>query len=235
MLKAAFLYRRRFRCSFHDLLTIYCLSHWIKSNCGGDFFLACETLGEMFDHSFPVCAFLCVLLLLLLLLFFVVKAEISSRTLIPLFSPGSHSDLAQRAEMTVAECSLTSCLWARFRIGSHTMPGKRHSTSSHSDFVGSRVHACLGVTCHLHFWQSELGLLRAIAVTREGVGGGRDGHRMKSAQKKLTLEKKILTPLLPGSELATFRTRVRHSNQQAIPVPDNCTWYCKFWSVTLKL
>ena len=31
----------------------------------------------------------------------------------------------------------------------------------------------------------------------------------------LFLEKKILPPLLPGFELATFRSRVRRSNQQA--------------------
>ena len=35
--------------------------------------------------------------------------------------------VAQRAETTAAECSLTSCVWARFRIGSHTTPGQKHS------------------------------------------------------------------------------------------------------------
>ena len=39
----------------------------------------------------------------------------------------------------------------------------------------------------------------------------------KSQHTKLTLEKKILPPLTPGFELATFRSRVRRSNQQAIP------------------
>ena len=38
----------------------------------------------------------------------------------------------------------------------------------------------------------------------------------KSQHKKLTLEKKILQPLLLGFELAAFRSRVRRSNQQAI-------------------
>ena len=38
----------------------------------------------------------------------------------------------------------------------------------------------------------------------------------KSQHTKLTLEKKILPPLLPGFELATFRLRVLPSNQQAI-------------------
>ena len=39
----------------------------------------------------------------------------------------------------------------------------------------------------------------------------------KSQHTKSTLEKKILPPLLPGFELATFRLRVRRSNQHAIP------------------
>ena len=52
-------------------------------NCGGGFFRDCEDLGRMFDHSFPACTFC----------FF--EAEISSRTLIPLFMPGSiHSGSA---------------------------------------------------------------------------------------------------------------------------------------------
>ena len=42
---------------------------------GGGFFLACEDLGTMLDNSFPACAFF--------------KVEISLRTLILLFRPGS--------------------------------------------------------------------------------------------------------------------------------------------------
>ena len=41
----------------------------------------------------------------------------------------------------------------------------------------------------------------------------------KSQHTKLTLEKKILPLLLPGFELATFRSRARRSNEQAIPAP----------------
>ena len=29
-----------------------------------------------------------------------------------------------------------------------------------------RLHACLAVTCHLHFWQNDRDLLRATVVTR---------------------------------------------------------------------
>ena len=43
-----------------------------------------------------------------------------------------------------------------------------------------KVHACLAVTCHLHFWQNDRDLLHSIAVTR-----GWNGHRNKtgSAQR----------------------------------------------------
>ena len=78
-----------------------------------------------------------------------------------------------------------------------------HFTQSHI----REVHACLAVTCHLHLWQNDRGLLRATAVTRVW-----NGYRNKSQRKKLTLEKKILPPLLQGFEPATFRSRVRRSN-----------------------
>ena len=77
-----------------------------------------------------------------------------------------------------------------------------------------KVYECLAVTCHLHFWQNDRSLLRATAVTR-----GWNGYRNKSQHRKLTLEKKILPPLLPGFEPATFRSRVRRSNHWAIPAP----------------
>ena len=32
-----------------------------------------------------------------------------------------------------------------------------------------KVHTCLAVTCHLHFWQNDRDLLRATAVTRCGT------------------------------------------------------------------
>ena len=75
-----------------------------------------------------------------------------------------------------------------------------------------KVYACLAVTCHLHFWQNDRGLLRATAATR-----GWNGYRNKSQHTKLTLEKKILPPLQQGFEPATFRSRLRRSNHWAIP------------------
>ena len=63
-------------------------------------------------------------------------------------------------------------------------------TSSQCHFIQShigRVYACLAVTCHLHFWQNDRGLLRATALTR-----GWNGYRNKSQHRKLTLEKNLL-------------------------------------------
>ena len=77
-----------------------------------------------------------------------------------------------------------------------------------------KVHAYLAVTRHLHFWQRDSGLLRATAVTH-----GWNWYRNKSQHRKLTLEKKVLPPLLQGFEPATFRSRVRRSNHWAIPAP----------------
>ena len=80
-----------------------------------------------------------------------------------------------------------------------------------------KVCVCLAVTCHLHFWQNDLGLLHATVVTQ-----GWNGYRNKSQHRKLTLEKKILPPLQQGFEPVTFRSRVRHSNHWAIPAPWPC-------------
>ena len=56
---------------------------WTITSVGG-FFLTFKDFGRMFNHLFPACAF-----------FFFFKAEISSRSLIPLFMPGSvHSGSA---------------------------------------------------------------------------------------------------------------------------------------------
>ena len=86
-----------------------------------------------------------------------------------------------------------------------------HITSCKAAYV---IHVCLAVTCHLHFWRNDRGLLRATAVTR-----GWNGYRNMSQHRKLTLEKKILPPLLQRFEPATFRSRVRRSNHWAISAP----------------
>ena len=65
-----------------------------------------------------------------------------------------------------------------------------------------KVHACLAVTCHLHFWQNDRDLLRTTAVARVWNGYRNSQHR------KLTLENKILPLLQQGFEPAPFQSRV---------------------------
>ena len=95
-----------------------------------------------------------------------------------------------------------------------------HTTMHHGlqcHFIQShvwRVRACSAVTSHLHFGQNDRDLLRATAVTR-----GWNGYRNASQHRKLTLDKTILPPLLPGLEPGTFRSRVRRSNHWAILAP----------------
>ena len=101
----------------------------------GVFFLAWEGSTRMFDNSFTACAFF--------LLFFsssLFKSRLGSAHY--LHSIGQdQSTVAQRAETTVADCSLTRCVWGLFLTGSHTTPAQRHK-SVYSDIVGSRMYAC---------------------------------------------------------------------------------------------
>ena len=62
-----------------------------------------------------------------------------------------------------------------------------------------RVHVCLAVTCHLHFWQNDRHLSRTTAITR-----GWNGYRNKSQHGKLTLEKKIHPSLCRDSNPRPF-------------------------------
>ena len=118
------------------------------------------------------------------------------------------STVAQLAETTVAECSLTSCMWARSRIGSHTMPEQPHSQPTPTS-LGQGVYACLGITCHLHFLAEWPG-----SFTFHCGNKRLERTPNKNHHTKLTLERKILQPLLPGFELATFRSRVRRSTNR---------------------
>ena len=93
----------------------------------------------------------------------------------------------------------------------------RHSMENHK----RKVHACLTVTCHLHFWQNDRDLLRATAVTR-----GWNEYRNESAQK-VDLGKEY-SPAVPAVlEPATFQSRVRRSYHCAIPAPNSyiVSWF----------
>ena len=116
-----------------------------------------KDFGRIFDNSFAACAF-----------FFFLKWRLTCTNWSHSLGQ-DQSTVAQQNEMTVNMCSLMSCMWACFLIDSHTS-----WTAAYSNFDGSRVYVCLGVTCHLHCWQNDWGLLHAAAVTR-----GWKGHRIR--------------------------------------------------------
>ena len=99
--------------------------------------------------------------------FFVVvcfEVEISLHTPIPLFTLGAvHSGSASWDDSSrmCLDMLHVSSFPDRFPHYASTA-----AWSAHSDFVGSRLYACLGVACHVHFWQNDHGLLCATAVTR---------------------------------------------------------------------
>ena len=105
----------------------------------------------------------------------------------------------------------------------------RAAESAHSNFIGSGLYACLSVTCHLHFGQNELGLLCATAVT------GVEWTPNKSQHTKLTLEKKILPPLLPGFEFATFQSQVHHFTNKLSQLPKPIHFFLKVGRSHIRL
>ena len=101
--------------------------------------------------------------------FFFFLMEISSCTLMPLFRPGSfHSGSASRDD-----CNRV--FPDELRVSS--VPDSFPTLCLDSVIVSPlrlrwvKVYACLGITCRLHFWQNDRGLLRATPVTR-----GWNGH-----------------------------------------------------------
>ena len=71
----------------------------------------------------------------------------------------------------------------------------------------------LAVACYLHILQNDRDFLHATALTREW-----NRYWNKSQLKKLTLENKILPPLLPGLEPATIRSQVRPPTIEVSPL-----------------
>ena len=103
--------------------------------------------GKIFDKSIPAYTFP--------FLWTLFDVEISCTHQMHSLSQ-NRSTVAQWAKTTVVQHSLVSCVWARlpdmFPYYAQT------AQSAHSDFVGSRVYACLGVTCYLHFWHAVIGV-----------------------------------------------------------------------------
>ena len=113
--------------------------------------------------------------------------------------------MVQRAETTVAECSLSSYLWANFRIGGIVSPLRLHWVKG----------VCL-FRCNLPFallaeWPGSF----ACHCGNTGV----ERTPNKNQHTKLTKEKKNSPPLLLGFEPSTFRSRVRRSTNKLSRLP----------------
>ena len=106
------------------------------------------------------------------LFFFFFKVEMSLRTLIPLFTPG----LVHSGSASWDDCDRVLPDELRVSSFSDRFPHYAWTAaySAHTDLIRSKMYACLGVTCHLHSWQDDRGLLRVTAVTR-----GSNGHRIR--------------------------------------------------------
>ena len=164
---------------------------------GSGFFLARKNFEKMFDNLFPNCAF-----------FF--KVKMSSCTLIPLFRPVSvHSGSASWDDCgrMFSDKLCVSLFPDRFPYYACTV-----AYSAHSNFIGSRVFACLGITCHLHFWQNDRGLLRATVVTR-----GWNGHRIRDSTVSSGEENSPAAPAAIRSRNLSITSPALY--QQAIPGP----------------
>ena len=94
-------------------------------------------------------------------------------------------------------------------------------TSFKAIYTWLNVH--LAGTCHLHFWQNDLDLLRAAAVTRVW-----NEYRNKSRHRKLTLEMITLPPFRPAGTWTRHLFITRSALYRwTIPAPgDN---YCLFF------
>ena len=162
-----------------------------SGDCG--FFLACQDFGTTFDHSFPACIF-----------FFFLKRRLACTHQF-LSLRQDQSTVVKRAETTVAECSLTSCVWACFQ---HWIQG-------------ACVFRCNLPPRLLAEWPGSF--------TCHFGNTGVERTRNKSQHPKLILERKILPPLLPGFELATFRSRVERCTNKLSRLP------VAYWLTSLLL
>ena len=99
--------------------------------------------------------------------FFFFLLEISSCTLIPLFTPA----LAHSGSESWGNCGQVVPDDLRVSSFPDRFPYSAWTAAWSARFVGPRVYVCSCVTCHLHFGQNDRGLLHATAVTR-----GWNGH-----------------------------------------------------------
>ena len=82
----------------------------------------------------------------------------------------------------LVNCCMAGATWNCCHVGTLSVYTVQPFTSLQCRFIQSRigrVHVCLILTCHLHFWHNGLDLLRATTVTR----GVKQVPKWESAQK----------------------------------------------------
>ena len=83
------------------------------------------------------------------------------------------------------------------------------------------MYACLAVTCHLHFWQNDQGLLRATAVTQ-----GWNGHRIRVSTQ--SCENFLLQSQLCAAQTYTFNIHL-----SVLASPSASSPWCTIVSICL--
>ena len=120
--------------------------NFTRHNGGGGFLLTCENLVGRFDDSFPTCAF-----------FLLLKWKLAHAHQFHSFSQD------QFRNVLASRDNCGQVFPDELRVSS--FPHYAWTTwSAHSDFIGSRLYAYLGVTCHMHLCKNDRGLLCAKAV-----------------------------------------------------------------------
>ena len=96
-------------------------------------------------------------------------------------------------------CCMAGATWNCCRFGTSSVYTIQPCTSLLCDFIQShlgRVHVCLAVTCHLHFWRNDCDLLRATAVRQRW-----NGYQNKSQHKVDPCEENSPAPPLGTRDL----------------------------------
>ena len=170
----------------------------------GVFFLATRIFGEGFGDAFSACAFL--------FLFFISGDQLAhtNSTLYARIGPQWFSELRRlwpSVPRRVA-CELVSLRGFALCLQSVVSPLR------HSWVRGVCVLMCNMPPALL----AELPVVVFFYIYHCG-NTGVERTPNKRQHRKFILEKKLLPPILPGFELAPFRSQVRRSYQQAIPTP----------------
>ena len=118
-------------------------------------------------------------------------------------------------------CDIVGAMWNCCHLGTCSLYTIQPCTSLQCHFIWSHIHMshvhvrfnCLAVTCHQHFWQNDLDLLHATAVTF-----GWKRHQNKRQHRMLATGEEISPAACARKQICNFWSRVRHC-QWAVTFP----------------